>query len=236
MSKHDNRGQKTFLILSAIFIASLVACNLIFQKFFYFDIYVTVLPLSVGLLPYPITFLVTDIISEIYGKKRANEVVLSGFFASIFIISIILLADFFVATEWSPVDDATFSKVFGLAGPAVFASMCAYLLAQFIDIRIFHFLKKATHGKHFWLRNNYSTLFSQIIDTASVLILLCIASDMGWSTGVSWNRFLELFVAGYVFKVIIALVDTPIAYIVCAILRKKYNLKLGETIYDKSQS
>ena len=65
------------------------------------------------------------------------------------------------------------------------------------------------------------------------MILLCIASDMGWSAGVSWDRFLELFVAGYVFKVIVAFIDTPIAYIACAILRKKYNLKLGETIYDK---
>ncbi len=236
MSDVNLKGEKIFLILAAIFISSLVASNLIFQKFFHLDMHLTVLPLSVGLLPYPITFLVTDIISEIYGKKKANEVVLSGFFASVFITLIILLADFFKATEWSNVDAATFSKVFGLAGPAIFASMCAYLLAQFIDIRIFHFLKKATHGKHFWLRNNYSTLFSQIIDTASVLILLCIASDIGWSTGVSWDIFFELFVAGYVFKVIIALVDTPIAYIVCATLRKKYNLKLGETIYDKNFS
>ena len=111
--------------------------------------------------------------------------------------------------------------------------MCAYLLAQFIDIKIFHFLKDSTNGKHFWLRNNFSTLFSQIIDTASVLVLLCLASDMGWVTGLSWSHFPQLFVGGYLFKVLIALIDTPIAYFCCAILRKKFNLKMGQTIEQK---
>ena len=108
--------------------------------------------------------------------------------------------------------------------------MCAYLLAQFIDIKIFHFLKESTNGKHFWLRNNFSTLFSQMIDTASVLVLLCLASDMGWVTGLNWDRFPELFVAGYLFKVLVALLDTPIAYLGCAILRKKFKLEMGQTI------
>jgi len=236
MTKHDSSGQKIFLVLSAIFIASLVTCNLIFQKFFTLDLGQTVLVLSVGILPYPITFLVTDVISEIYGKKKANAVVLSGFFASIFVIILLLIADYVQAWKHSPVDEATFNEVFGLFGPAVFASMCAYLLAQFIDIRIFHFLKKTTNGKHFWLRNNFSTLFSQVIDTASVLILLCLASDFGWSTGLSWDKFVPLFVSSYLFKASIALIDTPIAYIICSILRKKFNLRLGEIISDKKQS
>ncbi len=225
-----DKGQKIFLILAAVFISSLVACNLIFQKFFILDIGSTFFVLSVGILPYPITFLVTDIISEIFGKEKANRVVLSGFFASIFVILILMVADRADAVFFSPIDNDTFSKVFGLFGPAVFASMTAYLFAQFIDIRIFHFLKEQTNGKHFWLRNNFSTLFSQIIDTASVLILLCVASDLGWSTGLSWERFLPLFVSSYIFKAGVALIDTPIAYFICALLRKKYNLKLGETI------
>ena len=145
-------------------------------------------------------------------------------------VLILMVADRADAVFFSPIDNDTFSKVFGLFGPAVFASMTAYLFAQFIDIRIFHFLKEQTNGKHFWLRNNFSTLFSQIIDTASVLILLCVASDLGWSTGLSWERFLPLFVSSYIFKAGVALIDTPIAYFICALLRKKYNLKLGETI------
>ncbi|MAX09588.1 MAG: hypothetical protein CMG13_01845 [Candidatus Marinimicrobia bacterium] len=226
----EQKGQRILQILSAVFIASLVACNLIFQKFFILDAHYTIFVLSVGILPYPITFLITDIVSEIYGKEKANKLVLSGFFASIFTIVILMIADSTQAVFFSPIDNPTFHKVFGLFGPAVLASMCAYLLAQFIDIRVFHFLKDATGGRYFWLRNNFSTLFSQMVDTASVLILLCVASDMGWSTGLSWERFPELFVGGYLFKVSVALLDTPIAYLCCYFLRKRFNLKIGESL------
>ena len=125
----------------------------------------------------------TDIISEIYGRKKANSVVLSGLFASIFVLGIVTVANSVQATEWSPVNNATFSNVFGLTGIAVGASMLAYLLAQFIDIRVFHFWKKLTNGKHLWLRNNASTFSSQLVDTATVLLLLCLAG------GIAWDKF-----------------------------------------------
>ena len=86
---NKSQGQTVYMVLSAIFIASLVGCNLIFQKFFVLDLYYTVFILSVGILPYPITFLVTDIVSEIYGKKKADNLVLSGFIASIFIMIVL---------------------------------------------------------------------------------------------------------------------------------------------------
>ena len=76
---------------------------------------------------------------------------------------ITFIAQLVPATHWSPVNDEVFTNVFGLYGPAVFASMTAYLTAQFIDIRIFHFWKKLTKGKHLWLRNNGSTIFSQLV-------------------------------------------------------------------------
>jgi len=138
---------RLYLILAGIFIASLVCSNLIFQKFFTwtpFGIYT--FEISVGILPYPITFLVTDLISELFGKKKADQVVFAGLAASIFVMGIILLADTVPQTEWSPVDSETFNRVFGLFGPAVFASMAAYLTAQFIDIRMFHFWKRLTKG------------------------------------------------------------------------------------------
>ena len=117
--------------------------------------------------------MVTDIISEIYGKDRANQVVTSGLVASLFMLLVVTCADIIPMAAWSPVDSDTFSKVFGLSGAAVFASMMAYLFAQYVDIRIFHFWKRLTNGKHLWLRNNASTVFSQFIDTFSVLFLLC---------------------------------------------------------------
>tara|TARA_B100001750_G_C15353470_1_gene518448 strand:- start:8 stop:718 length:711 start_codon:yes stop_codon:yes gene_type:complete len=229
------KADKLYLILSAIFIASLVGCNLIFLKFFSVDIpipfygYYT-FEQSVGLLPYPITFLVTDIISEIYGRKKANDLVTAGLVASVFILIVVNVANVFPAAEWSNikdtgfVDDKTFSHVFGLAGAMVFASMVAYLFAQYIDVRLFHFWKRLTNGKHLWLRNNASTISSQLIDTSIVLLLLCYLGS------IPWVDFWKLFFNGVLFKMFFAAFDTPFIYLITAHLRKKFNLKFGEEV------
>lgn len=225
--KDKQLANKIYLILAALFIASLVASNLIFQKFFYWEPFgLYRFEVSVGILPYPITFLITDILSEIYGKKKANQVVFAGIFASFFSILIILVADFAPAIDNSPINDKTFHQVFGLSPLAVFASMIAYLLAQFIDIKIFHFWKNLTKGKHLWLRNNFSTFASQFIDTFTVVFLLCSFNIL------PWNIFGSLLLSGFLFKVIVAALDTPILYGVVYLFRRKFNLKVGEEILD----
>ena len=226
---NKSQANNLYLILAGIFIASLVSCNLIFQKFFEIDIWLPFIgnytfAQSVGLLPYPVTFLVTDIISEIYGKNKANQVVTAGLIASLFMLIVITVADSVTATVWSPVSDDIFSMVFGLSGAAVFASMMAYLFAQYVDIRIFHFWKRLTKGRQLWLRNNASTIFSQFIDTFSVLFLLC-AFDV-----LAWDRFSTLLINGFLFKVFFAAFDTPIVYFLIYFIRKKFNLKFGEEI------
>ena len=225
------KANNLYLILTGIFITSLVSCNLIFQKFFQLDINIPFIgpytfEQSVGLLPYPITFLVTDIISEIYGQKKANQVVTTGLLSSFFMLIIITAADYVNAATWSPVNNDIFHQVFGLSGAAVFASMIAYLFAQYIDVRVFHFWKKLTNGKHLWLRNNASTVFSQFIDTFSVLFLLC-TFDV-----IAWDKFSILLLNGFLFKVFFAAFDTPIVYIITYYLRKKFNLKFGEELQD----
>lgn len=225
-----SQAQVIYLILAALFIASLVTSNLIFQKFFYWYPFDTIVfgeklfEVSVGLLPYPITFLITDILSEIYGKKRANQVVIAGIFASFFSLAIIYVSKEVPATPWSPVNDKTFIDVFGAAPLAVLASMMAYLFAQFIDIRIYHFWKNLTKGKHLWLRNNFSTFSSQIVDTLTVLLLLC-SFDI-----ISWERFFGLLISGVIFKILVAALDTPILYVFVIAFRKYFNLEKGEEI------
>ena len=195
-------AQRIYLLLGALFITSLVVSNLIFQKFFYWypvDIEIfdsKLFEISVGILPYPITFLITDLISEIYGKKRANDIVIAGIFASFFSMLIVYTANAVPATSWSPVEDDMFSTVFGNTAIAVFASMMAYLFAQFIDIQIYHFWKKLTKGKHLWLRNNCSTFLSQFLDTVTVLLLLCSFN------AIAWDKFAGLLIAGFLFKVL----------------------------------
>jgi uncharacterized integral membrane protein (TIGR00697 family) len=223
--KNKSLAFSLYLILAAIFIASLVVSNLIFQKFFTWNFLGWYnFEISVGILPYPVTFLVTDLISEIYGKKRANQVVTAGIFASAFSLLIILVSDGAPATSWSPISNELFHKVFGLSALAVFASAVAYLVAQFVDIRIYHFWKKKTKGKHLWLRNNFSTISSQFLDTFAVLFLLCTFGI------IEWDLFGKLLLSGFLFKLLVALSDTPFLYFFVYLFRKKFDLKIGEEI------
>ncbi|MCL5245795.1 queuosine precursor transporter [Cellulophaga sp. 20_2_10] len=232
MNKTDKKlAFKIYLYLGALFITSLVVSNLIFQKFFIWQPFgdvtifgATLFEISVGVLPYPVTFLLTDLISEIYGKKSANQIVVAGIFASFFSLVIVWLASVSNATEWSPVSNTMFSDVFGNTILAVTASMMAYLFAQFIDIQVYHFWKKVTKGKHLWLRNNFSTFFSQFVDTCTVLLLLCSFGEIGW------DKFTGLLISGFIFKIIIAFLDTPFLYLLVYIMRKRFNLKLNQEI------
>jgi len=223
----ENRlsADRIYLVLAALFITALVVSNLIFQKFFYWDFFgIYTFKISVGILPYPITFLITDIVSEVYGKKKANRMVTVGIFASFFSLLIVLLADAAPAMAESPINDELFTKVFGATAVAVFASMTAYLLAQYFDIKIFHFWKRVTKGKHLWLRNNFSTFLSQFVDTFTVLFLLCSFGK------ISWNLFGTLLLSGFLFKILIAAFDTPFLYAAVFALRKKFGLKGTEEI------
>lgn len=214
-----------YFTLGALFIASLVVSNLIFQKFFYWDFFgIYRFEISVGILPYPITFLITDIISEVYGKKKANQVVTSGIFASIFSLLIVYVANNAPAIETSPVNNIMFSTVFGQTALAVLASMLAYLAAQYIDIYIFHFWKNVTKGKMLWVRNNFSTFTSQFVDTFAVLFLLCSFEI------ISWDLFTNLLISGFLFKVLIAILDTPFLYLAVYYFQKRFNLARGEEL------
>lgn len=213
--------ERTYLALAAIFIAALVACNLIFQKFF-----AVPLPLpgvnytivqSVGLLAYPLTFLVTDLLSELYGARRANQVVVAGLFASVFTTLLVEIADAVPSAQFGA-GSLAFHDMFAASKFAVFASMMAYLVGQFIDIRLFHFWRRLTRGRHLWLRNNGSTFISQTFDTLVVIGLYA-----GFNiAGVSWDNALQLIVAGLIFKWIFALLDTPFFYLGVYVMRRRF--------------
>ena len=229
-TKNKLLAQKLYFFLSSIFITALVVSNLIFQKFFSwypfnFEVFgIKLFELSVGVLPYPITFLITDIISEIFGKRKANQVVFMGILASIFSIGLLLLGDVLPASSTSPIDDKTFNLVFSASPLAVLASMSAYLIAQFLDIRIYHFWKQLTKGKYLWLRNNFSTFSSQIIDSTTVIALLCIFDIL------AWDLFLGLVLSSITFKILVAVIDTPLLYLLVGLIRKKFNLGINDEI------
>ena len=217
MGQQTNFKDQFFLVLTGIFIASLVTCNLIANKFVTVDLGFKIFIVSAGILPYPLTFLVTDLISELYGQKKANLVVFSGFIASLFVLLFLWLGGQFNAIPDSLVNDAAYDSVFRNAWRLIGASMIAYLFAQFVDVRIFHFWKKLTDGKHLWLRNNGSTIASQLIDTTLVICILFV--------GV-WNadQILSAIIDGWVFKMLMALLDTPIIYGVIYLLKGKIDI------------
>ena len=230
-----NQALLIYILLSGIFISCLISCNLIFLKFFSLKISFLNITFtqSVGLIAYPITFLVTDIVSEIYGKKKANFLVISGIISSIVVLGLIFIADFLPAANWSipenkKVDDEIFHLVFGQFGIAMAASLFTYLVCQLIDIRIFHFWKNLTKGKYLWLRNNFSTITSQLVDTFLILFLLMsLSPEEGLQ---NWSDLKKLFLNGFLFKILVALIDTIPLYLLVNLLRKKFNLKQGEEV------
>ena len=206
-----------YIFLCAIFISSLVTCNLIANKFVTVDLGFKVFIVSAGILPYPLTFLVTDLISELYGQKKANLVVFSGFVASMFVLLFLWLGGQFNAIPDSIVNDDTYNKVFQNAWRIIAASMIAYLFAQFIDVRIFHFWKRLTNGKHLWLRNNGSTIASQLVDTTLVVLILFVGV---WEP----SNIVSAIIDGWLFKMLMAAIDTPIIYGIIHLLKGKVEI------------
>jgi len=217
-AKEYSRYERIYLLLASAFVVLLVLTNIIGIKLFQAP-FKPEFALTTGILVYPLTFLVTDVVSEIYGKKRADFMVAVGFIMSMLMVLVVQLA---VAVEphayWVPGKDAFFDSaegyqkgfesVFSLQGILLFGSMSAYLCAQLCDNWLYHFWKRVTKGKHLWLRNNGSTWISQLVDTAVVnSILFYVGFKMEFWVGV------KIMATIYVYKLVIAALDTPFIYL-----------------------
>tara|TARA_B100000035_G_scaffold112281_2_gene95270 strand:+ start:291 stop:971 length:681 start_codon:yes stop_codon:yes gene_type:complete len=225
-----NNQEKIYSILLVFFITMIVLTNIIGVKLF--EIFPNLLKnpitLTTGIITYPITFLITDIVCEVFGKKKASLMVIFGFFASLLSLVFINISVILPGSEvWinnslgykSVYEMQTaYESVFTLPGFLISASMLAYLVSQLIDVRIFHFLKNLTNGKKLWLRNNISTICSQLVDTIIVnTIFLYLGLNLEWSI------IIEIIIASYIFKVLIAMLDTPLVYIGVKYIRRYVN-------------
>mgnify|MGYP001177220481 FL=1 len=219
----DRQGLFLYIVLGALFVAALVTCNLVANKFISVNLGFAEFQISAGVLPYPLTFLITDILSEVYGRKRTNAIVFSGFFASLLVLGILYAGSAFPALEQSPVNDTQYDSVFRNSWRGIGASMIAYLVAQFVDVRVFHFWKDLTKGKHLWLRNNFSTIFSQFLDTILVTTVIFAGREsFDFIAGLVWD--------GWLFKVTCALADTVLIYLAIFAIRNYFKLGRGEEI------
>lgn len=205
------------MFLSALFISALITCNLIANKFISLDLGFKSFIISAGVLPYPFTFLITDILSEIFGKKKTQDVVMVGFGAALFTLFILSLGASFPAIPNSVVSDDTYNKVFKNSWRLIGASMAAYIVAQLVDVRLFHFWKKLTKGQMLWVRNNFSTIISQLVDTILVVTIIFVGRE-------DFSTIFRYIVDGWMFKVLVAAVDTPFFYAAVFWYRKRYRI------------
>ena len=204
------RRDSIFLVLAGLFLGTLGMLNILGLTRFLQLGHIGTWPIvvAVGALPYPITFLCTDLISELWGEEKANQLVWVGLLLNGWVVLILWLGGLLPGLPGS--DDSTFRTIQELSFGAIGASMAAYLTAQFIDVRLFHFWKHLTNGKALWLRNNGSTLVSQLVDTTAVVLIshygahiLPINTDHPLVPQLG-----SFIVGGYLFKVLAALAVT----------------------------
>jgi len=239
--KIGRRRDVDYLIFAGIFLGSLTVLNIlgisrfIDLSFNFVGIHVPFV-FAIGVLAYPITFLSTDFISELYGKIRANTLVWIGLLLNFWVIFIMWLGCVLPPirhinhctaelgyTNLPPLpklndyatSDWAFFRMLQLTFGAATASRVAYLTAQFLDVHVFHFFKKLTKGKHLWIRNNFSTMTSQLVDSVAVILITHFyakALPIDPTVAVS-SQLIIFIVSTYVFKFVAALLDTIPFYI-----------------------
>lgn len=250
------RRERVFLVMAGLFLGSLTMLNILGISRFIVLFSVNPLEsgwdwswgqwgkdgayafaLAIGVLPYPLTFLCTDLISEFYGRRRANWVVTVGLLLNIWVVFILWLGGILPqvpemdpSTGLPPIeklavdrdgqlidnDSFAFYRMRMLTFGAVVASMIAYVAAQFCDVYLYHFWKRVTKGKWLWLRNNGSTMISQLVDTTAVILITHFYANALPlpPEGRELGTHLMIFIAtGYVFKFVIALLDTIPLYL-----------------------
>jgi uncharacterized integral membrane protein (TIGR00697 family) len=247
-----NRREIVFIILAGFFLGTLAMLNILGISrhiHFTFKVFNAEIPvmLFVGILPYPITFLCTDFISELYGKHRANVVVWTGLILNIWVLFILWLGgvlppvpEIIPETGLPALEEPSrsFFHIRKLTFGATTASMLAYLTAQFVDVHVFHFFKKLTKGKHLWLRNNASTLTSQMVDSVSVvLITYFYAKAIQIPEGKTVFQTLMIFIlSSYVFKLVAALLDTIPFYMGVKFLSNYLKINPNEEFAEERSS
>lgn len=239
-----------FLSLAGVFITSLVLGNIVgttkFVTLFSFTIpdwlqaitpaivrdgSLYTMSIPVGLLAYPFTFLVTDLISELFGRKKAQMVVWIGFFLNMYLLLLMTVGHWLPNTYGVSGGLNLYEGVYSFVIANTVSSMIAYLVAQSVDVRLFHFWKRVTKGKYLWVRNNGSTMFSQLIDSSTILSILYFSGNLGDNI-TTLGTLLILIINSYLFKFFFALFDTPIVYAAVWFFKEYDEDPDGYTLYD----
>lgn len=203
--------QRLFIVLGAAFTTCLVVGDIIGGKLIEVSIFGFPFTTTVGMVPFPVTFLLTDVLNEFYGKRAARFITMVGFgmalltFGIISVSGAIPIAELTKNADWQGVTEESFANVFLGSQRMIAASLAAYLVAQFVDIAVFQLFKRATSGKYLWLRASGSTVISQLVDT---VVITCVA----WIGVLPWSKIGDIIISAYALKVVIAVLLTPVIY------------------------
>ena len=197
------------VILATLFATCLIVANIIAVKLVSIGGWIV----PAGVIAYPLTFLFTDVITELYGRKIASRIIWVGFGVSVLMVILVFGGGLLPAAPFWEGQPA-YESILGMVPRITLASMIAYLVSQHHDVFAFHFWRQKTKGRFLWLRNNASTMVSQALDTA---IFITIAF---WGT-VPGGTLTNMLLSQYVIKLVIAVVDTPFCYILVGLLRKR---------------
>ncbi|HTE50013.1 MAG TPA: queuosine precursor transporter [Kofleriaceae bacterium] len=215
---------KLFLFLACLFVTSLLVGDLIGGKLYQSDVGGLSMLISVGMIPFPIVFLLTDLINEFYGARVARYVTLVGFVMAWFTIGILTVAGVVpwapitTGADWTGVRQASFDNIFASSRWILICSTVAYLTGQLIDISIFHVIRRRLHGRLLWLRATGSTVVSQLIDTFVINMLV-------WYKQMPFSSLVTIMATSYLVKVVAALALTPLIYAGHAVVERGLHLE-----------
>lgn len=199
--------EKIYVSICILFSVLIVVGNLTYQKFVTLDfLSFYKFQLSVGALLYPLTFLITDLIAELFGKEKANFCVKVGLAINILVAFIVMIMDNLPATSWSKINDQAFHNIFGFYTIAFVGSTIACYVAQTVDVIIYLWIRDKTKNKYLWLRNNISTAISLLIDTCIVIIFMTIFGILPEE-----QMFILIF-NSYTWKLFFTICSTPLFY------------------------
>lgn len=215
-------SEKLYVYLAAVFVSCLLLGDVIGGK----TISTPLGPISVGIIPFPMTFLLTDVVNDFYGRKGARFLTLLGFAMACLAYVVLQLSTWLHVDPSTYFTQAEFAKIFGGSAQLFVASMIAYLIGQFLDIQVFQFWKALTQSRHLWLRATGSTLLSQIVDTVTINVIFwtwTAASDptsfLGQKTvGARYEWIAAKIGREYLIKLVVAILLTPAVYALHALI------------------
>lgn len=196
-----DRKQRFFVLLTALFVAALVTGDFVGGKFFIAFGHT----FSAGIVPFPLTFVLTDLVNEFYGTHGARRITLAGLVAAIFTWAVISLALLLPTSPESPISELVFRSAFGTSARLYLASLTAYVIGQLLDIAIFQALRRVTGHHLLWLRSTGSTVISQVIDSLSVSFVFLIGTKpVAFIVSNAFHNYLG--------KLAMAILLTPLIY------------------------